>query len=65
MITVNGNSLDWEEGMNIHDVLRKMNYSFPLIVVKVNDQLVKPDRWSDFFVPDRAVVYVIHLTSGG
>ena len=65
MITVNGNELEWSEGMTVRDVLKAMNYNFTLIVLKVNGQLVKRENWGDFLVPDRAVVDAMHLISGG
>ena len=65
MITVNGNELEWSEGMTVRDVLKAMNYNFTLIVLKVNGQLVKRENWGDFQVPDGAVVDAMHLISGG
>ncbi|BDU75155.1 sulfur carrier protein ThiS [Mesoterricola sediminis] len=65
MITVNGDRLDWTEGMTIRDVLRVRNYKFPLLVIKVDDALVQPRAYDTTTVPDGAVVSVVHLLSGG
>ena len=64
-ITVNGHSVDWTEGMNIRDILRIMNYTFPMLVTKVNGKLVLKADYDSFKVPDGAEVFVIHLISGG
>jgi thiamine biosynthesis protein ThiS len=64
-ITVNGNPLAWEEGMTVKRILELKNYTFKMLVVKVNGQLVKKDKYSDTVVPEGADVKVIHLMSGG
>ena len=64
-MTVNGNELAWEKEMTVKDVLRAMNYNFTLLIIKVNGELVKPEQWRNYPVPNGAVVDVIHLISGG
>jgi len=64
-ITVNGNPLPWEEGMTVKKILELKNYTFKMLVVKVNGQLVKKDKYAETVVPDGADVKVIHLMSGG
>ncbi|MEF3694001.1 MAG: sulfur carrier protein ThiS [Candidatus Cloacimonadota bacterium] len=65
MITVNGNRIDWHEGMTIREILQVMRYSFKLLVIKVDGKLVKRDDYDSTTVPDEAEVLVIHLMSGG
>ena len=65
MITVNGNKIDWTPGMTVRDVLIVMNYTFRMLVVKVNGQLIKKADYDSSSVPDEAEVHVIHLISGG
>ena len=64
-ITVNGNKIDWFEGMTIHTVLKKMNYTFRMLVVSVNGVLVKKEQYGSFQVPDGAEVKVLHMIAGG
>jgi sulfur carrier protein len=64
-IIVNGHKISWKEGMTVQDVLDAMKYTFKLIIVKVNGELVKRDRYGSYSVPDNADVEVIHLISGG
>lgn len=65
MITVNGEKVEWREGMTIRDILEEMNYTFPMLVISVNGEVVLRDRWNEFRVPDGAEVKVIHMMAGG
>ena len=60
-ITVNGNTIEWEEGMTIQDVLHKMKYSFRMLVIKIDGKLVKKADYAVTTVPAGADVQVIHL----
>ena len=64
-IMVNDQPLEWEPGMTVDDVLKKMRYTFKMLVVKVNDSVVKKDQYSNYQIPEKADVKVIHLMSGG
>jgi sulfur carrier protein len=65
MIIVNGNQIDWEENLTITGVLKKMNYTFRMLVIKINGNLVRKGEYDTTIVPDGANVEVIHLISGG
>ena len=65
MITVNGDPLAWTPGMTVRAVLRAKNYTFPLLIIKVDEALVQPKAYDTTPVPDGAVVDVVHLISGG
>lgn len=65
MILVNHEEMDWEAGMTVQDVLDRRKYTFPMIVVKVNDEVVRKEAFASYQVPDGADVKVIHLISGG
>lgn len=64
-ITVNGRTVAWEEGMTIQTVLEVMNYTFRMLVVKVNGRLVKKEEYKTFPVPENADIKVIHMVAGG
>jgi len=64
-ITVNNNIIDWEENMTITRILNIMNYTFRMLVVKVNGKLIKKVEYSNYIVTVNADVKVIHLISGG
>ncbi len=65
LIKVNDNPLEWEKNMTIDTILKKMKYSFKMLVVKVNGELVKKSEFGNFIIPEEADVKVIHLISGG
>jgi len=64
-IDVNKNPIDWVKDETITRLLRRMNYTFPLVVVKIDGQVIPKSRYSETIVPDGSVVEVIHLISGG
>lgn len=65
MIEVNGNSVNWEEGLTVEKLLIQMKYTFPKIVVRVNGKIIDKKRWVDYNVPDQSVVQAHHLIAGG
>jgi sulfur carrier protein len=65
MIEVNGRTVDWEEGMTVEELLEKMNYTFPKIIVRVNGSVVEKKLWPKYLVPDQSSVQAHHLIAGG
>lgn len=65
MICVNQEEMEWAPGMTVQEVLDRRKYTFPLIVVKVDGELVHKEAYATYQVPDGADVQVIHLISGG
>ncbi len=51
--------------MTINVILKKMNYTFKMLVVKVNGEIVKKADYSTKIIPVAADVKIIHLISGG
>lgn len=64
-IRVNQEEMEWEPNLTVQDVLVRRKYTFPMIVVKVNDVVVSKEAYDSFLVPEGADVQVIHLISGG
>ncbi len=65
IISVNDNSLKWEKNMTINVILKKMNYTFKMLVVKVDGKLIKKAEYGTIIIPAAADVKIIHLISGG
>jgi thiamine biosynthesis protein ThiS len=66
MITVNGNDLEWHEGMTISLVLEKMDYTaLTLITVFVDGIFVPPEDYTSHVLDDGAEVKAMHLHHGG
>ena len=64
-ITVNGESMNWEQDLTITGVLRRRNYTFKLLVIKINGKLIKKEKYDTTTIPPGASVQVLHLMSGG
>jgi len=66
LVTVNNrDKLNWHEGMTVSDLLAEMHYSYKLITVTVNGELVPGEDYGEHEVPDDAEVTVFHLAHGG
>jgi len=65
IFTVNGHPLPWKEGLVVRDALTLMNYTFKMLVIKLNGELVKKDDYDSTPIPSGADLKVIHLISGG
>ena len=64
-ILVNDNLIEWEENMTINKILKIMNYSFKMLVIKIDGELIKKDEYGTKIVSENADVKIIHLISGG
>ena len=65
MIQVNGDPLEWKDGMTVRDVLTLKRFTFPLLVITVNDDIIDRKHYDATTIPDGASVKVVHLMSGG
>ena len=65
VIVNNRDKVKWQKGMSVRDLLQKMHYSYSLITVTVNGELVPKEDYEDYLVPDDADVTVFHLAHGG
>ena len=65
MIEVNGKSVDFVENETVKELLKRMKYTFPNVVVKINGDLVKRADFGDTIVPDGSKIAAIHMISGG
>ncbi|MCX7682189.1 MAG: sulfur carrier protein ThiS [Anaerolineae bacterium] len=66
MIRINNrDELEWEEGMTVSSLLERLKYTFAHIIVRVNGEIVPPEKYATYLIPDGAQVLVIHLIAGG
>lgn len=65
MITVNGDKMEWREGLTVQALLDEKRYTSPRIVVKVNNEVVRRPRWGTYLVEDGDDVRAIHMIGGG
>ena len=64
-LEVNGRTVEFVEKESVKDLLKRMKYTFPLVVVKINDKVVPRTDFSEVIVPDNSKIAVIHMISGG
>ncbi len=66
MIYVNDQfQVPYRSGMTVQDVLDALRFSFRMVVVKLDGQVVLRQDFATTPVPDGAHVQAIHLTAGG
>ena len=65
MIEVNGRTIIWVENETVQQLLIRVKYTFPLVVVKINDRLIPRGKFSKVIIPDKSKIAVIHMISGG
>lgn len=64
-IEVNGKNVDWVQNETVEGLLKRMRYTFPLVVVKINDKVIQKQDFSKVLVPNNSNIAVIHMISGG
>ncbi len=65
-VTVNQrDAVTWHPGMTVSDLLTRMGYTFPRVIVTIDGHNVPHDSYADTLIPAGADVRVIHLMAGG
>jgi thiamine biosynthesis protein ThiS len=65
-IKLNNNSEEFEgERLTVTEVLKIKNFTFKMLIVKINGSLVKKDEYDKATVHDGDNVSILHLISGG
>lgn len=66
MIIVNNRDrVEYSKGMTVQDILNKLGYTYTLITVTVNGELVPREQFEEYTVDDGSEVGVFHLAHGG
>jgi thiamine biosynthesis protein ThiS len=65
VIEVNGRQVDWVKDETIQQLLKRMKYTFPLVVVKINEKVIPRSNFLEVKIPDNSKIAVIHMISGG
>ncbi len=53
------------EAMTVSELLKEKNFTFKMLVVKINGNLVKKTDYETSAIADGDEVHVLHLISGG
>ncbi len=65
-ITLNSNPEEFVEGsMTVSELLKSKNYTFKMLVIKINGVLVKKSEYDTAVIREGDEVHVLHLISGG
>jgi thiamine biosynthesis protein ThiS len=64
-IEVNGETIAHVEGETVSELIARMNYVFPMLVVVVDGKLIQETDFGSSTFPDGAKIEILHLTSGG
>lgn len=54
-----------KDSMTIRELLDEKNFTFKMLVIKINNKLVRKDNYDTALVSDGDDVTVLHLISGG
>lgn len=54
-----------QDKLTVSELLKIKNFTFKMLVIKVNGKLVKKDAYSSFNINNGDDVTVLHLVSGG
>jgi len=65
MMTVNGKETDHVADETVAGLLKRLNFIFPLVIVKIDGTVVPRGSFGSEIAPDGSTIEVIHLTSGG
>jgi len=66
MIRVNDKfDVEWQEGMTVSSLLKILKFTFPMIIVSVNGEVVPRSEYGTTAIQDNAEIKVIHLIAGG
>jgi sulfur carrier protein len=64
-ITVNDKEYEFIENETVSDLLQRLQFRFPLIIVRINGEFIPRKSYAETVVPKNATISVIHMISGG
>jgi thiamine biosynthesis protein ThiS len=64
-IMVNGKITSFVQDETITDLLKRIKYTFPLIIVKINGTLIHKKDYDHTIISDESHIDIVHMISGG
>jgi len=61
MIKVNGRDIEWGKDLTVDLLLKRCEYAFPLMIVKINGSFIPREEYKDTLVMDNDNVQVVHM----
>lgn len=65
MLLLNGEKISFKENINLKSFLQLHNFDTDMVVVEVNNQLVKRKDFENFLLEDEAKIEVFAFIGGG
>ncbi|MCF7919690.1 MAG: sulfur carrier protein ThiS [Candidatus Cloacimonetes bacterium] len=65
LFLLNNRPEEWVEGLTVAELLKLKNYTFKMLVIKINGELIKKSEYDKAYIPESADVVILHLMSGG
>ena len=65
MIQVNNRPSEFFENLTVKKLLEIKNYTFPNIIVKINDEFIPKSKYDTTFIEDGDNVLALHMFGGG
>ncbi|MDF2891128.1 MAG: thiamine biosynthesis protein ThiS [Clostridia bacterium] len=65
MIKLNNRDYEWEVGLTVQRLLDKKSFTYPKLIIKINNVLVPSEEYASTIIKDGDDVKVIHLLAGG
>ncbi len=54
-----------KDSLSVRELLNYKNFTFKMLVIKINGKLIKKDQYESSFIKQGDNVTVLHLVSGG
>ena len=64
-ITVNRRKVKYVEGETIKRLMKRMRFIFPMVIVRIDEELVPREKYAETVIYDDAAVEIFHIESGG
>jgi len=67
MVIILNNKSEFFEGdeLTVNQILKKKKFTFKMLIIKINGQLIKKSDYDSTIVKDGDDVMILHLISGG
>jgi len=54
-----------ENELSIAEILDKLRYTFPIIIVKHNDKVINSENFDNYLIYDNDEIIILHIFAGG
>jgi thiamine biosynthesis protein ThiS len=64
-VTINGENIDITDGLNLRQLLEKLELPTERVAVELNRDVVRKKDWDEIRVSDEDKIEIIHFVGGG